>query len=94
MTPALRAPVDSRSPNLFHLSDAPAGTYDRGGLEGPHGGTWPVWHQIDNNPNGTADAVYVFAPLMVERGGGLIIVTSSTQGRHDTWNGASYSASK
>ena len=55
----------------------------------------PDWHdQIDNNLNGTANALLVFAPLMVERGGGRIIVTSSTQGQHGTLNGASYSASK
>ncbi len=53
------------------------------------------WHdQIDNNLNGTANALRVFAPLMVKRGGGRIIVTSSTQGQHGTLNGASYSASK
>ncbi len=53
------------------------------------------WHdQIDNNLNGTANMVRAFAPLMVERGGGRIIVTSSTQGQHGTLNGASYSASK
>lgn len=53
------------------------------------------WHdQIDVNLNGTANALRVFAPLLVERGGGRIIVTSSTQGRHGTKFGASYSASK
>ncbi len=53
------------------------------------------WHdQIDNNLNGTANALRAFAPLMVKRGGGRIIVTSSTQGQHGTLNGASYSASK
>lgn len=53
------------------------------------------WHdQIDNNLNGTANAVRAFAPALVDRGGGRIIVTSSTQGQHGTLNGASYSASK
>ena len=53
------------------------------------------WHdQIDNNLNGTANTLRAFAPLMVTRGGGRIIVTSSTQGQHGTLNGASYSASK
>lgn len=53
------------------------------------------WHdQIDVNLSGTANALRVFAPLLVERGGGRIIVTSSTQGRHGTKFGAAYSASK
>jgi SDR family mycofactocin-dependent oxidoreductase len=53
------------------------------------------WYdQIETNLNGTANVVRAFAPLLVERGGGSIIVTSSTQGRHGTKFGASYSASK
>jgi NAD(P)-dependent dehydrogenase (short-subunit alcohol dehydrogenase family) len=53
------------------------------------------WHdQIDVNLTGTANALRVFAPILVERGGGRIIITSSTQGQHGTKNGASYSASK
>lgn len=53
------------------------------------------WHtQIDVNLTGTANAIRAFAPHMVKRGGGRIIVTSSTQGRHGTKNGAAYSASK
>jgi NAD(P)-dependent dehydrogenase (short-subunit alcohol dehydrogenase family) len=53
------------------------------------------WHdEIDVNLNGTANVLRVFAPLLVERGAGRIIVTSSTQGRHGTKFGASYSASK
>jgi NAD(P)-dependent dehydrogenase (short-subunit alcohol dehydrogenase family) len=53
------------------------------------------WHdQIDVNLNGTANVLRVFAPLLVKRGGGRIIVTSSTQGQHGTKFGASYSASK
>lgn len=53
------------------------------------------WHdQIDVNLNGTANMLRVFAPMMVKRGGGRIIVTSSTQGQHGTLNGAAYSASK
>ncbi len=35
-----------------------------------------------------------FAPLLVRRGGGKIIITSSTQGQHGTKFGSSYSASK
>lgn len=50
--------------------------------------------QIDNNLNGTANVLRVFAPLLVRRGGGRIIVTSSTQGQHGTKWGSSYSASK
>jgi SDR family mycofactocin-dependent oxidoreductase len=53
------------------------------------------WHdQIDVNLNGTANAIRAFAPLLVERGAGRIIVTSSTQGQHGTKDGAAYSASK
>jgi NAD(P)-dependent dehydrogenase (short-subunit alcohol dehydrogenase family) len=52
------------------------------------------WHdQIDVNLTGTANALRVFAPILVARGGGRIIITSSTQGQHGTKNGASYSAS-
>jgi NAD(P)-dependent dehydrogenase (short-subunit alcohol dehydrogenase family) len=53
------------------------------------------WHdQIDVNLTGTANALRVFAPILVRRGGGRIIITSSTQGQHGTKNGAAYSASK
>jgi NAD(P)-dependent dehydrogenase (short-subunit alcohol dehydrogenase family) len=55
----------------------------------------PDWHiQIDVNLTGTANAIRAFAPAMVRRGGGRIIVTTSTQGRHGTMYGAAYSASK
>jgi NAD(P)-dependent dehydrogenase (short-subunit alcohol dehydrogenase family) len=53
------------------------------------------WHdQIDVNLTGTANMIRVFAPMLVRRGSGRIIVTSSTQGQHGTLNGAAYSASK
>lgn len=53
------------------------------------------WHdQIDVNLTGTANAIRAFAPHIVRRGGGRIIVTSSTQGQHGTKFGAAYSASK
>jgi NAD(P)-dependent dehydrogenase (short-subunit alcohol dehydrogenase family) len=53
------------------------------------------WHdQIDINLTGTMNAIRAFAPLLVDRGGGRIIVTSSTQGQHGTKNGSAYSASK
>jgi NAD(P)-dependent dehydrogenase (short-subunit alcohol dehydrogenase family) len=55
----------------------------------------PDWHiQIDVNLTDTANAIRTFAPALVRRGGGRIIVTSSTQGRHGTVYGAAYSASK
>ncbi len=55
----------------------------------------PDWHiQIDTNLTGTANAIRACAPAMVRRAGGRIIVTTSTQGRHGTFNGAAYSASK
>lgn len=54
-----------------------------------------VWDdQIDINLTGTANVVRAAAPLLVERGGGRIILTSSTQGQHGTLDGSAYSASK
>jgi len=53
---------------------------------------WSI--QIDVNLTGTANMIRAFAPHLVKRGGGRIIVTSSTQGRHGTLNGSAYSASK
>jgi len=53
------------------------------------------WHtQIDVNLTGTANTIRAMAPQMVRRGGGRIIVTASTQGRHGMLFGAAYSASK
>lgn len=53
------------------------------------------WHdQIDVNLTGTANTIRAFAPYLVKRGGGRIIVTSSTQGQHGTKYGSAYSASK
>jgi NAD(P)-dependent dehydrogenase (short-subunit alcohol dehydrogenase family) len=53
------------------------------------------WHiQIDVNLSGTANAIRAFAPLIVQRGGGRIILTTSTQGKHGTKFGAAYSSSK
>jgi SDR family mycofactocin-dependent oxidoreductase len=55
----------------------------------------PDWHiTIDVNLTGTANAIRAFAPHIVNQGGGRIILTSSTQGRHGMKNGAAYSASK
>jgi NAD(P)-dependent dehydrogenase (short-subunit alcohol dehydrogenase family) len=50
--------------------------------------------QIDVNLTGTCNAIRAVAPWLVRNGGGRIIVTSSTQGRHGTKYGAAYSASK
>jgi NAD(P)-dependent dehydrogenase (short-subunit alcohol dehydrogenase family) len=63
---------------------------------------WPIlemedsdWHTtIDVNLTGTANAIRAFAPAMVKRGSGRIIVTTSTQGRHGTLYASAYSASK
>jgi len=53
------------------------------------------WHDtIDVNLTGTCNTIRAVAPHLVENGGGRIIVTSSTQGRHGTKYGAAYSASK
>jgi SDR family mycofactocin-dependent oxidoreductase len=49
---------------------------------------------IDVNLTGTANAIRAFAPHIVNQGGGRIILTSSTQGRHGMKYGAAYSASK
>ena len=49
---------------------------------------------IDNNLNGTANTIRAFAPKMVNRRYGRIIVLSSMQGKHGTKNASSYSASK
>jgi NAD(P)-dependent dehydrogenase (short-subunit alcohol dehydrogenase family) len=49
---------------------------------------------IDNNLNGTANTIRAFAPKMVARNYGRIIVLSSMQGKHGTKDGSSYSASK
>lgn len=49
---------------------------------------------IDVNLTGTANTLRAFAPLIVKRGGGRIILTSSTQGQHGTKYGSAYSASK
>jgi NAD(P)-dependent dehydrogenase (short-subunit alcohol dehydrogenase family) len=50
--------------------------------------------QIEVNLTGTCNAIRAVAPHLVSNGGGRIIVTSSTQGRHGTKDGAAYSASK
>jgi NAD(P)-dependent dehydrogenase (short-subunit alcohol dehydrogenase family) len=53
------------------------------------------WRDIvDNNLNGTANTIRAFAPKMVARRKGRIIVLSSMQGKHGTKDAASYSASK
>lgn len=53
------------------------------------------WYDvIDNNLNGSANTVRAFAPFLVKRGAGRIILMSSMQGRYGTKNGSAYSASK
>jgi NAD(P)-dependent dehydrogenase (short-subunit alcohol dehydrogenase family) len=53
------------------------------------------WHDtIDVNLTGTCNAIRAVAPHLVRNGGGRIILTASTQGRHGTKYGAAYSASK
>ena len=49
---------------------------------------------IDNNLNGTANTIRAFAPAMIERKSGRIIVVSSMQGKHGTKGASSYCASK
>jgi len=53
------------------------------------------WYDvIDVNLNGTANTIRAFAPKMVARKSGRIILLSSMQGRHGTKDGSSYAASK
>lgn len=49
---------------------------------------------IDNNLNGTANTVRAFAPKMVARKKGRLILLASMQGKHGTRDASSYSASK
>jgi NAD(P)-dependent dehydrogenase (short-subunit alcohol dehydrogenase family) len=49
---------------------------------------------INNNLNGTANTIRAFAPKLVTRGKGRIIVLSSMHGKHGSKNMSSYSASK
>lgn len=49
---------------------------------------------IDVNLTGSCNAIRAVAPHLVKNGGGRIILTSSTQGRHGTKYGAAYSATK
>ena len=49
---------------------------------------------IDTNLTGTANILRAFGPAMVKRGYGRIILTTSTQGQHGSFNAAPYSASK
>ena len=49
---------------------------------------------IENNLNGTARTIRAFAPKMVDKKYGRIIVVSSMQGRQGTKGAAAYSASK
>jgi NAD(P)-dependent dehydrogenase (short-subunit alcohol dehydrogenase family) len=49
---------------------------------------------INNNLNGTANTMRAFAPKLVKRGQGRIIVVASMQGKHGSKNMSSYAASK
>src|SRR5205814_2824352 len=53
------------------------------------------WNEvINNNLNGTANTMRAFAPKLVAKGKGRIIVVASMQGKHGSRNMSSYSASK
>jgi NAD(P)-dependent dehydrogenase (short-subunit alcohol dehydrogenase family) len=53
------------------------------------------WNDVvNNNLNGTANTIRAFAPKLVARKRGRIIVLSSMQGKHGTKDASSYSASK
>jgi NAD(P)-dependent dehydrogenase (short-subunit alcohol dehydrogenase family) len=49
---------------------------------------------IENNVLGSAHTLRVFAPYMIQHGGGSMVVISSTQGMHGLRHGAAYSTSK
>ncbi len=49
---------------------------------------------IDTNLTGTANVLRAFGPAMVKRGYGRMVLTTSTQGQHGSFNAAAYSASK
>lgn len=49
---------------------------------------------IDVNLTGNMNVLRSLAPYLVQRGGGSIVITSSTQGQHGTKFGSAYSASK
>jgi NAD(P)-dependent dehydrogenase (short-subunit alcohol dehydrogenase family) len=49
---------------------------------------------IDTNLTGTANVLRAFGPAMVRRKRGRMIITTSTQGQHGTFNASAYSASK
>jgi NAD(P)-dependent dehydrogenase (short-subunit alcohol dehydrogenase family) len=55
---------------------------------------WEWTDVINNNLNGTANTMRAFAPKLVKRGQGRIIVVASMQGKHGSKNMSSYAASK
>jgi NAD(P)-dependent dehydrogenase (short-subunit alcohol dehydrogenase family) len=92
--PALRA-AGLRAEQEFGGVDilfANAGIQSFHSLLGMEDADWSI--TIDVNLTGTANAVRAFAPFMIKRGTGRIILTSSTQGQHGTLNASAYSASK
>lgn len=71
---------------------ANAGVQGFAGLLEMENEDWQI--HLDVNLTGTANTIRAFAPYLVKKGKGRIIVTASTQGRHGTKFGAAYSASK
>jgi len=55
---------------------------------------WEWNDVIINNLTGTANTIRAFAPTLVKRNSGRVIVLASMQGKHGSKNMASYSASK
>jgi len=55
---------------------------------------WEWNDVITNNLNGTANTLRAFAPALVKRGAGRVIVVASMQGKHGSQNMSSYAASK
>ena len=98
---ALRAAAERAATELggIDILFANAGTQGFQPLLDMDDAHWKV--HVDVNLTGTANAIRAFAPHIVTRvresgraGGGRIIVTTSTQGRHGTLDGAAYSATK
>jgi NAD(P)-dependent dehydrogenase (short-subunit alcohol dehydrogenase family) len=91
---ALRAAADhiDRELGAIDILVANAGTQGFQPLLEMHDSHWQT--HVDVNLTGTANAIRSFAPHIVKRRSGRIIVVTSTQGRHGTLNGAAYSATK
>ena len=92
--PALKAGVEQAASAFGKLDilAAVAGVQSFGTLAQMDDAQWD--DQIAVNLTGAAKTVRAVLPHLTRGGGGRIILTSSTQGRHGTKGGSAYSASK